>query len=196
MNDLRLAKHIAYVHQNSTTPETDINPLDMKTMRRYIAQCKKKMPIIPKELTEYITENYVLLREESRTQRKAGQGLFTSARTLLAILRMSTSLARLRLVDVVEKDDVKEAMRLMEYSKTSMKDDDTNRPVTRVIDRIYQDIIKLKQDGQKSMKVGDIKDICQAVGYKPTDIDECLEAYEEPDIWQLNQAKTKHTFIN
>ena len=66
MNDLRLAKHIAYVHQNSTTPETDINPLDMKTMRRYIAQCKKKMPIIPKELTEYITENYVLLREESR----------------------------------------------------------------------------------------------------------------------------------
>ena len=94
----------------------------------------------------------------SRSQRKAGQGLFTSARTLLAILRLSTSLARLRLVDVVEKDDVKEAMRLMEYSKTSMKDDDTNRQVTRVIDRIYQDIIKLKQEGQKSMKVSDIKD--------------------------------------
>ena len=77
---------------------------------------------------------------------------------MLAILRLSTALARLRLVDVVEKDDVKEAMRLMEYSKTSMKDDETNRAVTRVIDRIYQDIIKLKQDGQKSMKVSDIQE--------------------------------------
>ena len=66
MNDLRLAKHIAHVHQNSTTPVTDTNPLDMKTMRRYIAQCKKMVPIIPKELTDFITENYVLLREESR----------------------------------------------------------------------------------------------------------------------------------
>merc|ERR1719154_651958 len=96
MNDLRLAKHIAFVHQNSTTPVTDTNPLDMKTMRRYIAQCKKKVPIIPKELTDFITENYVLLREESRSARKAGQGLFTSARTLLAILRLATALARLR----------------------------------------------------------------------------------------------------
>ena len=66
MNDLRLAKHIAYVHQNCATPQTDTNPLDMKTMRRYVAQCRKKNPIIPQDLTDYITENYVLLREESR----------------------------------------------------------------------------------------------------------------------------------
>jgi len=196
MNDLRLAKHIAYVHQNSTVPVTETNPLDMKTMRRYIAQCKKKIPIVPKELTDFITENYVLMREESRSARKAGQGLFTSARTLLAILRLATALARLRLVDVVEKDDIKEAMRLMEYSKSSMKDDDTGRVVQRPVDRIYEDIRKLRVDGQKSMKVSEIKEKCTTKGYKPTDIDECLEAYEELDIWQLNQAKTKLTFIS
>lgn len=196
MNDLRLAKHIAYVHQTSTVPQTDTDPLDMKTMRRYIAACRKKNPIIPKELTDYIVENYVILREESRTQRKAGAGLFTSARTLLAILRLATSLARLRLVDVVDKDDVKEAMRLMEVSKTSLKEDDTGRPQQRTVDRIYEDIRKMRQDAQKTMKVSEIKERCTAIGYKPSDIDECLEAYEELDIWQLNQAKTKLTFVS
>lgn len=45
---------------------------------------------------------------------------FTSARNLLAILRLSTALARLRLSDQVEKEDVGEAMRLLEMSKISL----------------------------------------------------------------------------
>lgn len=46
---------------------------------------------------------------------------FTSARNLLSILRLSTALARLRLSNVVEKDDVNEAIRLLEMSKHSLK---------------------------------------------------------------------------
>ena len=57
------------------------------------------------------------MRKEARNSKDA---TFTSARTLLSILRLSTALARLRLVDVVEKDDVNEAMRLMEMSKDSL----------------------------------------------------------------------------
>jgi hypothetical protein len=35
-------------------------------------------------------------------------------------IRLATALARLRIVDVVEKEDVNEAMRLMEMSKDSL----------------------------------------------------------------------------
>ncbi len=68
IDDFQLAKHIAQFHQNGATPATLIytNPLDTKTLRKYIAQCQKKMPIIPRKLTNYITENYVYLRKESR----------------------------------------------------------------------------------------------------------------------------------
>lgn len=45
---------------------------------------------------------------------------FTSARNLLAILRLATALARLRLSDQVEREDVGEAMRLLEMSKISL----------------------------------------------------------------------------
>ena len=64
-------------------------PLDMKLMRRYIALCKTKEPTIPKELTDYMTGAYVEMRKEARSSKDT---TFTSPRTLLAILRLSTSL--------------------------------------------------------------------------------------------------------
>merc|ERR1719323_32724 len=102
--DLRLAKHITYVHQHNINPPQQHTPIDMNLMRRYVALCQKKNPDVPKELTDYIVGSYCELRRESRDDPK--QSTFTSARTLLAILRLSTALARLRLVDQVEKEDV------------------------------------------------------------------------------------------
>ena len=51
----RLAQHITYVHQHNVQPPMQFVPLDMKLMRRYIAQCKRKEPVIPESLTDYIT---------------------------------------------------------------------------------------------------------------------------------------------
>jgi DNA replication licensing factor MCM7 len=42
---------------------------------------------------------------------------FTSARTLLAILRLGQALARLRFSETVGEEDIAEARRLMEMSK-------------------------------------------------------------------------------
>lgn len=57
--------------------------------RRYISLCKKKSPIIPESLTDYITGAYIEMRKEARNNKDT---TFTSARTLLAILRLSTAL--------------------------------------------------------------------------------------------------------
>ena len=83
---------------------------------------------------------------------------FTSARTLLAILRLATALARLRIVDQVEKEDVNEAMRLMEMSKDSLKQQQavTNRG-KKDVDVIY-DLIRSIAEGSKTLKVQDIRD--------------------------------------
>lgn len=64
------------------------------------------------------------MRKEARNSRDM---TFTSARNLLGILRLSTALARLRLSNVVEKDDVSEAIRLMEMSKDSLNQTFENR---------------------------------------------------------------------
>uniref|UniRef100_H2Z691 DNA replication licensing factor MCM7 n=1 Tax=Ciona savignyi TaxID=51511 RepID=H2Z691_CIOSA len=116
-NDLRLAQHITYVHMNSVHPPLQFQPIDMRLMRKYIALCKSKHPVVPLELRDYITAAYVELRKEARASHDS---TFTSARTLLSILRIATALARLRLADVVEKADVNEAMRMMEMSKDTL----------------------------------------------------------------------------
>ena len=62
--------------------------------RRYIAACKEKQPIIPEALTDYIVSAYVEMRKEARTNRDT---TFTSARTLLAVLRLATALVSCKL---------------------------------------------------------------------------------------------------
>ena len=83
-NDLRLAHHITYVHTHNQQPPAQTTPLDMKLMRRYIALCKKQNPIVPEDLTDYIVGAYCEMRKAARNNKDM---TFTSARTLLAILR-------------------------------------------------------------------------------------------------------------
>merc|ERR1719391_895634 len=194
-NDLRLSRHITYVHQNNTNPPQQYTPLDMKLMRRYVALCQSKNPDVPKELRDYIVGCYCELRKESRAEENKNTTTFTSARTLLAILRLSTALARLRTAQTVEKDDVGEAIRLMEMSKDSLKAAPTTSRGQQEVDRIYQFILSIAE-GSKTVKVQDIRDRATSKGFKPDAIDRCLEEYESLDVWQLNQARSKLTITN
>lgn len=124
VNDLRLAKHITFVHSHGKQPPNRIKAMDMNLMRRYILLCKRKEPTISAELTEYIVGAYVELRREARNNKDI---TFTSARNLLGILRLSTALARLRLSDVVDNNDVTEALRLLAMSKDSLNSTAENR---------------------------------------------------------------------
>jgi DNA replication licensing factor MCM7 len=47
-NDEMLAKHVAFVHQNSAHPKLDFDSLTPSFIRAYIAEAKKCEPIIPK----------------------------------------------------------------------------------------------------------------------------------------------------
>jgi len=193
-NDLRLAQHITYVHSHNRQPPSQHTPLDMKLMRRYIALCKRQNPIVPEELTEYIVGSYCEMRKSARNNKDM---TFTSARTLLAILRLATALARLRIEDRVQKEDVNEAIRLMEMSKDSLtlgQEDGTGRPQS-ITDKIYS-VIREMAAGQKTLKIADIKERCTSKGYKPDQIDEAIEEYEELNVFSINQAKTKITFID
>ncbi|ESO96163.1 hypothetical protein LOTGIDRAFT_188306 [Lottia gigantea] len=193
-NDLRLAQHITYVHQHNVHPPCQFVPLDMKLMRRYIALCKKKQPTVPEGLAEYITSAYVEMRKEARNNKDM---TFTSARTLLAVLRLSTALARLRLADAVEKEDVNEAMRLMEMSRDTLNSQtDLSKRPQNITDQIFAVIREMAPDkGVKSVKITDIMEQCTSKGFKPDAVDECIEEYEELNVWQVNQARSKLTFV-
>lgn len=87
--DLKLAHHITFVHQNCHEPPSDFEPLDIKLMRKYISFAKRCNPIVPEYLTEDIVAAYIDMRQDARNNKDM---TYTSARTLLAILRLSTAL--------------------------------------------------------------------------------------------------------
>ncbi|KAF6031212.1 MCM7 [Bugula neritina] len=195
VHDLRLAQHITYVHQHNNHPPKQFQPLDMKLMRRYIAACKTKQPLIPEELNEYISGAYVEMRKEARNNNEM---LFTSPRTLLGIVRLATALARLRMADVVEKDDINEAMRLMEMSKDSLNAEERQKKPQSVTDQVYAVIRSLLPPGShqtKVIKMADIEELAASKGLRPQQVHDCIDTYERLNVWQLDTAKTKLTFV-
>lgn len=192
-NDLRLAKHITYVHSHSEQPPTGVDALSMNLMRRYLNLCKRKQPCIPDELTDYIVGAYVDLRRDARNQQDM---TFTSARNLLGILRLSTALARLRLSDIVEKDDVAEALRLLEMSKDSLNQihEHQRGHIPNTSDKIFA-IVRELAGMNHTLNIDDIMDRCTTKGFKADQVDKCIEDYEELNVWQVNMARTKITFL-
>lgn len=191
-NDLRLAKHITFVHSHLKQPPSRIKALDMSLIRRYISLCKRKNPVITPELSEYFVNAYVELRREALNRKDQ---TFTSARNLLGILRLSTALARLRLADEVDKDDVQEALRLVEMSKDSLNlTEQKTTHVPNTSDKIFALISELAGTS-KTVKISDVLERATTKGYKPDEVDTCIVEYEELNVWQVNQTRTKITFI-
>lgn len=114
---------------------------------------RRKRPTVPQEVSNYIVESYVRLRKlakDDEEQKKSHS--YTSARTLLGVLRLAQALARLRLANEVEHGDVDEALRLMEVSKESLYDDeDRDRdPDMSPTSQIYRIIKGIVVDAQTS----------------------------------------------
>lgn len=96
---------------------------------------------MPPEVSSYIVDSYVRLRKMSKEDEKANKShTYTSARTLLGVLRLAQALARLRFADSVEHSDIDEALRLMECSKESLQDDAEKEyePDKSAVSQIYR----------------------------------------------------------
>ncbi len=93
--------------------------------------------------------------KEDEAQKKSHT--YTSARTLLGVLRLAQALARLRFSNEVAHADVDEALRLMEVSKRSLVEDedeghDHDRSDVSKIFRLIKEMSKQAQSGKKGRK--------------------------------------------
>ncbi|KAK0463768.1 DNA replication licensing factor MCM7 [Desarmillaria tabescens] len=147
--DERLAQHVTYVHMYNKHPELDHEPVDPNIMRHYIAQARTIRPTVSAQVSKHVVDSYVRLRKMSKDDEAQNKShTYTSARTLLGILRLSQALARLRTSSVVDYSDVDEALRLMECSKESLYEDDEQErePDKSAVSQIYRLIKSMKDN--------------------------------------------------
>ncbi|KAL0946532.1 hypothetical protein HGRIS_012741 [Hohenbuehelia grisea] len=143
-DDERLAQHVTFVHMYNRHPQLEVEPVEPTLMRHYIALARMKRPTVPPQVSNYIVESYVRLRKLSKDDETTHT--YTSARTLLGVLRLAQALARLRFADIVEQADVDEALRLMECSKESLLEDserefEPDKSATSQIFRLIKDMV-------------------------------------------------------
>jgi DNA replication licensing factor MCM7 len=121
-NDQALARHVATVHRTLRAPVKDESMLvDPETMRGFISLAQKLEPTIPPDLHNYIVAKYVEKRKLQREGLDEQSYMYVTPRTLLAIIRLAQSMAKLCGRELVKQGDVDEALKLMDFSIKSLR---------------------------------------------------------------------------
>lgn len=200
-NDYKLAEHVAYVHMYNKQPDLDFTPIDSARMREYISYAKTKRPVMSPEVNDHVIQAYIRLRQDSKREMDSkfsfGQA---TPRTLLGIIRLSQALAKLRLMDQVETEDVEEALRIIKVSKNSLyqdtdKKEEDNNPTTK----IFTLIKKMLQDNMgddKSILFDNIVKTVRSRGFTMLQLNNCIQEYSYLNVWHLINEGSILKFVN
>ncbi|EGR34237.1 hypothetical protein IMG5_019440 [Ichthyophthirius multifiliis] len=124
--DMEKANHIIYVHKYKQAPKLNFDVIDVQTIKAYVGLAKQYQPILGKELHQFLIEKYLEKRKDQSQQQGKN---YTTPRTLLGIIRLAQALAKLRFSDLVNQDDVNEALRLMEESQKSVEETQDDKQI-------------------------------------------------------------------
>lgn len=186
--DERLAQHVAYVHMHNKQPETTIEPLDSATIRQYISLARTYRPVVPREVGQYVGDSYISMRKESkRNEGSVKKFSHITPRTVLGILRMAQALARIRFDNTVTIEDVDEALRLIQVSKSSLLvEDEVDREDTTTKTSILQTIRNMSQTLGNQIPMDEIRNRLLGVRCSEAQLKECIKEYEDYGAWQLS----------
>lgn len=200
-NDERLAQHITYVHMNNHAPEVDFEPLDAVTIRQFISKARSFKPVVPKKVGDYVVNTYIKMRQESKNNEGSiKQFSHATPRTFLAVFRLSQALARLRFDNEVKIEDVEEALRLIEVSKSSLyydEDESREKQDQSSTTKIYQFIKdQASRSESQTLNVEELMNTLIARGFTKQQVDDTISEYSYLNIWLLNEDKSELMFVN
>ncbi|CCH41623.1 minichromosome maintenance protein 4 (cell division control protein 54) [Wickerhamomyces ciferrii] len=164
--DRYLAKHLTSMYLEDT-PEnvstTEILPVEFLTL--YISYAKENYaPVLQPEAKDELVKSYVDMRKLGDDSRSSERRITATTRQLESMIRLSEAHAKMRLSNVVELKDVKEAVRLI---KSAIKDYATD-PITGKID---MDLVQTGQSSaQRRMKEDLSKTVYDILEQYPGDV--------------------------
>lgn len=193
-SDVELARHVVNVHREGHAPKNSFEPVSTAELRAYISVARRFEPYVPEELADDIAGAYADIRQAEVDAGSEATG-YTTARTLLSIIRLSESLARLRWSNIVSKQDVERALELMKMSKSNLHMCNTNNAHSDPIEKLYQ--VLRNWAGEHSLQQLDYPTVNQlAVRNNALDaVDACLDEYAALGIWMVDEHKSI-TFVD
>ncbi|CAD6231736.1 GSCOCG00001561001-RA-CDS [Cotesia congregata] len=120
--DITLAKHVMNIHANAgqVTDQSTEGELPLAVLKKYIQYCRSRCgPRLSKEAGEKLQNRYVMMRAGTHEHEKDTEKRLSipiTVRQLEAIIRISESLAKMRLLPFATEVHVNEALRLFQVS--------------------------------------------------------------------------------
>ena len=205
-NDRALAEHVTFVHKHEVHPPLAFTPLEPGLIRQYVSVAKNIDTHVPAEITDYIVEAYVDIRERDKlkSERSGGRGTIT-ARQLLSILRLAEARARLHFREEVTREDVNEAIRLVNVSKASVDEpvEEGGREgraggggggggggAAEATTRIYG-IINGRAKEQGFVLMDEAREAVTNAGFSEDQLRATLQEYLDLNVWALNVSHTR-----
>ncbi|CCH57859.1 hypothetical protein TBLA_0A00580 [Henningerozyma blattae CBS 6284] len=201
-SDEKLAEHVAFVHMYNKQPDLDFQPIETSQMREFIAYAKTKRPVMNETVNDYVVQAYIRLRQDSKrdinTKFSFGQA---TPRTLLAIIRLAQALAKLRLSETVDIEDVEEALRLVRVSKESLyqetnKSIEDENPTTKIFTIIRKMVQESGSANKKVLPYDTIIKTVRARGFTTAQLNSCIQEYSYLNIWHLTNENTILRFVD
>jgi DNA replication licensing factor MCM7 len=151
-------------------------------------------------LHNYIIQKYVEKRKVESELKKDGYQ-YVTPRTLLAIIRLSQGLARLRFKNEVDIFDIEEALRLIEVSRSQINEEDANEKVSYnlrndVVGNVFHIIREMcNASKDKTIKISDLQ--TKVISKKMTveNMQECIEEYSNLNVIYVDKNYTEITLI-
>ena len=206
--DLELARHVTYVHQHkkvNNDNNKDNKIYSEEFIREYIAQAKKCRPTIPQDLHNFIVQKYVEKRKLEIEQKNKQGYQYITPRSLLAVIRLSQALAKLRMNDKVKQEDVDEALRLVEVSQISINKKENKEGLanfdgigkkTDAKSQIYNIVSDLcKNDRNKTVKIEVIRKKIRARNFTDKQLENMLQEYVNLSILYVDENHTEVTLL-
>ena len=203
--DTALSKHVLHVHKHLSNPKKDTVALPPEAFKQYIAAARSFQPTIPKDLTNYIVEAYVNMRQSDpslagatrRAQNLDNNQAVMTARQLLSILRLSQALARLRLADVTNHEDVNEAIRITHSSKSSLRDENGigNHSLEDAMSQIFNVIRDVAvNSGDSELEYFQVEAMVLKKGFTADQLKFCLNEYQSLGVITMDSARSRIIF--
>ncbi|XP_074650291.1 DNA replication licensing factor mcm5-like [Tubulanus polymorphus] len=120
--DMTLAKHVMGIHMNAhqMAEEEREGEIDLSTLKKYISYVRSRCgPRLSEAAAGKLKNRYVLMRNGAgEHEKETGKrtAIPITVRQLEAIIRMSESLAKMRMAPFALESDVEEALRLFQVS--------------------------------------------------------------------------------
>lgn len=179
--DKLMAVHVTTVHQTHKHPQLDFEPFDEQFIREFIIACQKIEPIVPKKYNSILVQKYVEKRNEERTAAREGY-LYITPRSLLAIIRLTQALAKLRFAKEINQDDIDEALRLIDASRSTVLKESYTTSGAGNKKNIFKFIVNSFKDNEKRVYMEYLRAQALQFGIKTHELEKTINEYAKLNV--------------